>query len=66
MILIVSHYMKITILMPSLNEEKSIGTTIDRIPLDKLKEKGFETEILIIDGKVLIVLAKLLLQKARE
>ncbi len=40
----------ITIVMPCLNEEGAIGETIDEIPFDKLKEMGYEIELLIIDG----------------
>jgi glycosyltransferase involved in cell wall biosynthesis len=36
--------------MPCLNEEKAIGRTIDEIPFDKLKEMGYEIELLIVDG----------------
>jgi glycosyltransferase involved in cell wall biosynthesis len=42
--------MKITILMPALNEEESIGKTIAMIPVDVLKESGYEPEVLIVDG----------------
>lgn len=42
--------MKLTILMPALNEEESIGKTIDRIPLERLKKLGHEAEILLVDG----------------
>lgn len=42
--------MLITIVMPCLNEERAIGRTIDEIPFDKLKEMGYETELLIVDG----------------
>jgi len=42
--------MLLTILMPALNEEKSIGQTIKNIPLAKLKETGYDAEILIVDG----------------
>lgn len=42
--------MDLTILMPALNEEESIGQTIKNIPVDKLKEVGYQIEILIIDG----------------
>jgi glycosyltransferase involved in cell wall biosynthesis len=42
--------MKITICMPALNEEESIGKTISMIPLRKLNEMGYDTEILVIDG----------------
>jgi len=36
--------------MPALNEEKSVGKTIDSIPQERLKAMGYDTEILIIDG----------------
>lgn len=36
--------------MPSLNEEKSIAKTIDSIPLEKLKNTGYDVEILVVDG----------------
>ena len=42
--------MKITILMPAVNEEESIGKTINSIPKDKLTSMGYDTEILIVDG----------------
>jgi glycosyltransferase involved in cell wall biosynthesis len=42
--------MKITILMPALNEEESIGKTISMIPLEKLNELGYDSEILVVDG----------------
>lgn len=42
--------MKITILLPALNEVESIGQTIDMIPLFKLQELGYDPEILIVDG----------------
>jgi len=42
--------MKITILMPSLNEEESVGNTLSSIPADKLKGMGYDVEILIVDG----------------
>lgn len=41
---------KLTILMPSLNEEKAIGSTIDKIPISKIKKMGYDIEILIVDG----------------
>jgi glycosyltransferase involved in cell wall biosynthesis len=36
--------------MPALNEEESIGKTISMIPLTKLKEMGYDPEILVVDG----------------
>ena len=43
-------FMFLTILMPALNEEESIVQTIKNIPLAKLKETGYDAEILIVDG----------------
>jgi glycosyltransferase involved in cell wall biosynthesis len=42
--------MKVTILMPTLNEEVSIEKTIDCIPKDKLTGRGYDTDILVVDG----------------
>jgi len=41
---------KITFVIPTLNEEEGIGITIDSINADELKKRGWEYEILIIDG----------------
>ena len=43
--------MKLTILMPALNEEEGIGKTIQAIPFQKLQKMGYEIEILVVDGK---------------
>jgi len=40
----------LTIIIPALNEEESIGAVIDEIPIDELKKMGYKTEILIIDN----------------
>jgi glycosyltransferase involved in cell wall biosynthesis len=40
----------ITIIMPCLNESKALGKTIDEIPFDSLREMGYETEVLVVDG----------------
>ncbi|MCK5459466.1 MAG: glycosyltransferase family 2 protein [Thermoplasmatales archaeon] len=42
--------MKISILMPTLNEEKGVGKTIDSIKKDISKKNNWELEIAIIDG----------------
>jgi len=41
---------KITILIPCYNEEKGVGKVIDGVPKDRLKELGYETEIIVIDN----------------
>ncbi len=42
--------MKISILMPALNEEKAIAETIKNIPRKEIENSGFEMEILVVDG----------------
>jgi len=42
--------MKISIILPTLNEEKGIGKTIDSIDKDYFKKKGWEIEIIVVDG----------------
>lgn len=41
---------KITVVIPALNEELGIGSVIKEIPINELKEMGYETEILVIDN----------------
>ncbi|MEM4359979.1 MAG: glycosyltransferase family 2 protein [Candidatus Bilamarchaeaceae archaeon] len=40
----------VSIIIPAINEEKGIGKTISAIPFKKLKDMGYNTEILVIDG----------------
>lgn len=40
----------ITIVIPALNEEKGIGPVIREIPLKKLEQIGYKTEVLVIDN----------------
>jgi dolichol-phosphate hexosyltransferase len=42
--------LKITVLLPTLNEEKGIGKTIDSIDTNYFKKKKWELEIIVIDG----------------
>lgn len=41
---------KLSIIIPALNEEEGIGRVIDEIPVKKLRELGYETEVLVIDN----------------
>jgi dolichol-phosphate hexosyltransferase len=43
-------YQKITILIPCHNEEKGIGSVIEAVPTQKLKELGYVTEIIVINN----------------
>jgi Glycosyltransferases involved in cell wall biogenesis len=45
-----SHYKKITIVIPALNEEQAIGPVIKEIPIDELKKMGYAVEIMVIDN----------------
>lgn len=42
--------MKISIVIPALNEEGIVGKTVRSVPLDELNEKGLETEIVVVDN----------------
>lgn len=43
--------MKVSVVIPTLNEEEGIGATIDDIPVESLKKAGYDVEILVIDGR---------------
>ena len=45
-----SNFKKITIVIPALNEEEGIGQVVREIPINKLKELGYGTEIMVIDN----------------
>lgn len=40
----------VSIIIPALNEESGIGTTISSIPRSKIYEQGYDLEIIVIDG----------------
>ncbi|MCA1812031.1 MAG: glycosyltransferase family 2 protein, partial [Halobacteriales archaeon] len=42
--------MKVTILVPTLNEEKGIGPTLDAVDRKAFAAKGWELELLVVDG----------------
>jgi glycosyltransferase involved in cell wall biosynthesis len=46
----IKRFKRITVVIPALNEEGIVGRTVLSIPVDKLKEKGFEVEILVVDN----------------
>ena len=41
---------KISIILPTINEEKGIGPTLDAIPTTYFEKKGWEYEMVIVDG----------------
>jgi len=41
---------KVAIIIPTLNEEPSVGSVIDSVPVNDLLEHGFRTYIYVIDG----------------
>jgi len=45
-----SDFMKISIVIPALNEEGIVGKTVKSVPQEKLNEKGLETEIVVVDN----------------
>lgn len=42
--------LKVSIVIPALNEADAIGSTIKNIPLEELRRKGFDTEIIVVDN----------------
>jgi len=40
----------VTVILPTLNEEETIGEVIDEIPQGILKGKGYQVEVLVVDG----------------
>ncbi len=42
--------MDVSIVIPALNEEGIVGKTVKSVPLAKLKEKGLETEIIVVNN----------------
>ena len=42
--------MKLTIVIPALNEEKGIGPVLKAIPMDDLSNMGYDVEVLVIDN----------------
>jgi glycosyltransferase involved in cell wall biosynthesis len=41
---------RVSIVIPALNEADAIGSTIQEIPLEDLRLKGYETEIIVVDN----------------
>ncbi|MBC7099529.1 glycosyltransferase family 2 protein [Candidatus Bipolaricaulota bacterium] len=42
--------MLISVIIPALNEEGVVGKTIKSVPVDKLEDKGFKVEIVVVDN----------------
>lgn len=42
--------MKISIVIPALNEEGIVGKTVRSVPVEKLKENGLDVEIVVVDN----------------
>lgn len=40
----------VSIILPAINEAEGIGCTLDALPLAKLSEMGYATEVLVVDG----------------
>jgi dolichol-phosphate mannosyltransferase len=41
----------VAVVIPTLNEERSIGTVIDDVPVGDLRKNGFKTAVYVIDGR---------------
>ena len=42
--------MKISVVFPALNEEEGIGRALDEVPVKELAKKGYEVELVVVDG----------------
>jgi len=42
---------EIAVLLPALNEGRGIGSVLDRIPVDELRERGHDVKIWVLDGR---------------
>jgi len=42
--------LKISIILPTLNEEEAIGKVIDEIPRQDLEQAGYAVQVLVVDG----------------
>jgi len=42
--------MKVSVVIPALNEEGIVGKTVKLVPIEKLRDAGFETEIIVVDN----------------
>lgn len=42
--------LKVSIILPALNEEETIGKVIDEIPRQTLEGKGYDVSVLVVDG----------------
>ena len=42
--------MKVSLVIPALNEEGIVGRTIKSIPVDEIKEAGYEVEIIVVNN----------------
>ena len=43
--------MKVSVVIPTLNEEEGIGKTIDMIKVEEFKRRGWDLEIIVVDGE---------------
>jgi glycosyltransferase involved in cell wall biosynthesis len=57
---------KVAILIPTLNEEISIGRTIDRIPVEGLSHEGYDVSVYVIDGNSIDRTQQIAVEKGAE
>ena len=43
--------MKVSVVIPTLNEEEGIGKTIDMIKVEEFRRRGWDLEIIVVDGE---------------
>ncbi len=42
--------MLVSIVIPALDEEDGISLTLDRLPIDELRQSGYDVEVVVVDG----------------
>jgi glycosyltransferase involved in cell wall biosynthesis len=42
--------MKLSVVIPALNEERAIGDVLKEIPIAKLRRMGYEVEVIVVDN----------------
>jgi glycosyltransferase involved in cell wall biosynthesis len=42
---------KVVVMIPALNEELAIGRVIDSVPVEAIRVMGFDTDIVVVDGR---------------
>ncbi len=45
------HRAQVVVLLPALNEGPAIGAVMDRIPVDRMRTRGYDVQVWVVDGQ---------------